>query len=225
MMTADFEQQRIRMVDGQLRATDVNDVPIVDAMAAVPREAFVPPSWKALAYIDDDVEIAPAREGRPARFLMKPSPFGRLLQLAAPRPGDRVLDVGAGTGYSSAVLSRIVASVVALESDPTLAAEASAVLAAQGCGNATVVEGPLASGHGAGAPYDVVVINGSVDTVPQALLDQLAEGGRLVAVIGRGNAGRATLHLREGGLISIRRGFNAALKPLSEFDRVPEFEF
>ena len=225
MMTADFEQQRIRMVDGQLRATDVNDIPIVDAMAVVPREAFVPASRKALAYIDDDVEVAPARDGRSARFLMKPSPFGRLLQLAEPRSGDRVLDVGAGTGYSSAVLSRIVASVVALESDPSLAAEASAVLAAQGCGNVKVVEGALAAGHAADAPYDVIVINGSVDAVPQSLLDQLAEGGRLVAVIGRGNAGRAALHLREGGLISILRGFNAALKPLSEFDRVPEFEF
>lgn len=218
-MTVDFRQQRVKMVDGQVRTNDVTDIPIISAMLSVPREAFVPEHRRPLAYIDEDIEVAPGR------FLMPASPFARLVQLVAPRPGDRVLDVGCGTGYSSAVLSRIAGSVVALESDGALAARAAATLSAEGFDNVSVIEGPLAAGHAAQAPYDVILVEGAVDLVPQALLDQLAEGGRLVAVVGRGNAGRATLHLREGGLMSPRRAFNAAVKPLAEFARAEEFEF
>ena len=164
-------------------------------------------------------------EGGARRFLMEPSPFARLVQLAGVRPGDRVLDVGCTTGYSSAVLARLAASVVALESDSALAAQAREVLAAQGCGTVSVVEGPLASGHAAQAPYDLILIEGAVDEVPPALLDQLAERGRLVAVVGEGNAGRAMLHVKENGVVSVRHAFNAAVKPLAEFRRAPAFQF
>lgn len=219
MTTVDMQQQRIKMVDGQVRTTDVTDIAILTAMLSVPREAFVPANRRLLAYVDEDIQIAPGR------FLMQASPFARLVQLAALRPGDRVLDIGCGMGYSSAVLSRIAGSVVALESDEALAGHAEAALSAQGYDNVTVVKGPLVDGHPAKAPYDAILINGSVDVVPAALTDQLAEGGRLVAVIGEGNAGRTMLYLREGGLVSSRRAFNTALKPLAAFARVAAFEF
>lgn len=224
-MTADFQELRIKMVDGQLRTTDVTDPAILSAMLELPREDFVPQARRPLAYIDEDVEIAPAGEGFPARFLMEPSPFARLLQLAGVRADDLVLDVGCGTGYSTAVLSRLASFVVGLESDSQLAARAGQTLSALGCDNVAVVEGPLAAGHAAQAPYDVILVNGAVDEVSPALLEQLRDGGRLVAVVGEGNAGSAMLHVKENGLVSARYGFNAAVRPLAEFRRVPSFEF
>ncbi len=223
-MTVNFQDLRVKMVDGQVRTTDVTDTAILDAMLSVPREAFVPETRRPFAYIDEDIELATSEAGS-RRFLMKPSPFARLVQLAAIRPGDTVLDVGCNCGYSSAVLSRLAKSVVALESDVALAALAREVLQAQGCDNVSVVEGSLAAGHAAGAPYDVIIVNGSVDDVSQALLDQLADSGRLVAVIGEGIAGRAMFYLKEDGVISARQAFNAAGRPLNEFRRIPAFEF
>ena len=224
-MSIDFQELRVKMVDGQIRTTDVTDVAILSAMLAMPRENFVPTGREALAYIDEDIEIAPAREGRSARYLMEPSPFARLAQLAEIRAEDVILDVGCGTGYSSAILSRLGASVVALESDTELAARAREALAQQGCTNVTVVEGALSAGHAVGSPYDVIFINGAVDLISPALLDQLRDGGRLVAVIGVGNAASAMLYVKEDGVVSARHVFNAALRPLDEFRVVPEFQF
>ncbi len=224
-MTADFTMQRVKMVDGQLRTTDVNHVPLLEAMVEVPREEFVPARRRAFAYIDEDLEVAPAISSRGARFLMEPSPFGRLVQLAQITPGDFVLDVGCATGYSSAVLSRLAGSVLALESDPDLVRQASDKLSSLGYDNVAVIEGRLAEGCPDQAPYDVIFIGASVDQVPDALLSQLRDGGRLVTVIGRGNAGQATLFLREGDVFSSRRSFNAGVAPLAEFAREPSFEF
>lgn len=224
-MSADFSELRIKMVDGQIRTTDVTDPAILEAMLSVPREAFVDEKRRPLAYIDEDIEIAPARPGLPARYLMEPSPFAKLIQLADVGEHDHVLDVGAGTGYSSAVLSRIAASVVALESDAELAARARKLLAENGHGNVTVVAGKLQEGHPAAAPYDVILIEGAVEQLPESLLAQLREGGRLAVVEGHGNAGVAKLYVKTGGSITGRRAFNAAVKPLSGFERTPAFEF
>ncbi|TYR30991.1 protein-L-isoaspartate O-methyltransferase [Mesorhizobium microcysteis] len=218
-MTADFQEQRVKMVDGQVRTTDVTDVAILSAMLDLPREDFVPEQRRPLAYIDEDIEVAPGR------YLMEPSPFARLLQLAKIRHTDLVLDVGCGTGYSTAVLSRLASFVVGLESDAELAARAGQTLSSLGCENVSVVEGPLPAGHAEQAPYDVIFVNGAVDELPSSLTDQLKDGGRLVAVLGEGNAGRALLHVKEGGLVSASHGFNAAVRPLPEFRRVQAFQF
>jgi len=207
------------MVDGQVRTTDVTDSAILDAMLSVPREAFVPLARQPLAYIDEDIEVAPGR------YLMEPSPFAKIVQLAEIAPGDVVLDVGCATGYSSAILSRLASSVVALECDPALAASASETLSGLGHDNVAVVEGPLEQGYPSEAPYDAIFVGGAVDEVPDALLSQLKDGGRLVAVVGRGNAGVARVFTRSGEVIASRRGFNAAVQPLPGFLRAPAFQF
>lgn len=222
-MSADFTERRIKMVDGQIRTTDVTSAPLLEAFLSVPRELFVDESMRELAYIDEDIRIANGETG--PRFLMEPSPLARLLQLADINPGDKVLDIGCGTGYSSAILSRLAASVTALESDAELAGKARDVLAALGCGNVSVVEGALRDGWTTGAPYDVIVLEGSIDELPDALCAQLAEGGRLVAVEGRGNAGVARIFLKADGVVSGRRAFNAAIRPLPGFERTKVFEF
>ena len=224
-MSADFSELRVKMVDGQVRTTDVTNAPLLDAMLSVPREAFVGAGQRDLAYIDEDIRISGGADGGGARYLMEASPLAKLLQLAEIDASDAALDVGCGTGYSTALLSRLARSVVGLESDPALAETARATLSAQGCDNATVVAGPLPQGHAAKGPYNVILIGGSVEDVPAALLDQLAEGGRLVAVEGQGNAGVARLFFKTGGVVTGRRAFNAAIKPLPGFERVRAFEF
>jgi protein-L-isoaspartate(D-aspartate) O-methyltransferase len=223
-MTADFSELRVKMVDGQVRTTDVTNLPLLTAMLEVPREAFVPESRKALAYLDENTLISEAA-GPGARYLMRPSPFAKLVQLAEIGSGDTVLDVGTGTGYSAAVLSRLAKSVVALESDGTLADKAASTLAGLGYDNVSVVRGELKAGYKAGAPYDVIVVEGSVEELPEALKAQLAEGGRLVVVEGNGNAGVVRIYLKSNGVATGRRAFNAALKPLPGFERTPAFEF
>ena len=223
-MTVDFSELRIKMVDGQLRTTDVTSHALLSAMLRVPREVFVPDARKALAYIDDDILIS-EKSHSGARYLMEPAPFAKLVQLAEVMPEDKVLIVGAGCGYSAAVLSHMAGSVVALEGDATLAEKAESALAALGCQNVSVVKGDLPAGHAQGAPYDVVVVEGSVDSVPEALLNQLADKGRLVVVEGHGNAAAARIYTKAEGVATGRRAFNAAVKPLPGFERLPEFEF
>lgn len=223
-MIANHEQQRLKMVDGQLRTTDVTSRPILDAFLSVPREAFVPSRKKNLAYIDEDIDITPP--GSPvARYLMEPSPLAKLAQLAEIDPDDVVLDVGTGTGYSAAILSQLAGSVIALECDSSLAEEASALLSRLGYDNVAVVQGDLADGYASEAPYDVIFLGGAVDQIPQKLFDQLKHGGRLVAVEGTGNAGVARLYIKDGAAVSARRGFNAAVRPLPGFERAPAFAF
>lgn len=224
-MNADFSERRVKMVDGQIRTTDVTSAPLLEAMLSVPREAFVAANQRDLAYIDEDIRISGTSNGSGARFLMQPSPLAKLLQLAGIGASDSVLDVGCCTGYSSALSSWLARSVVALESDPALVETARSTLSMLGCDNVTVVTGPLPQGHAAKAPYDVIFVGGSVGEVPASLLDQLGEGGRLVAVEGQGNSGVARLFFKTGGVVTGRRAFNAAIKPLPGFERISAFEF
>lgn len=222
-MNADFSERRVKMVDGQIRTTDVTSAPLLEALLTTPREAFVPAGQEDLAYIDEDVRIADGPEG--PRYLMEPSPLAKLLQIAEVAAADHVLVIGCGSGYSAALLSRLAKSVVALESDPALAGLAETTLAGLGCANVTVVRGPLREGCAAQAPYDAIFIDGSVEELPAGLSDQLGEGGRLVVVEGQGNAGIARLFLKTAGVVTGRRAFNAAIKPLPGFERVEAFVF
>ena len=173
----DHAVARHNMVSGQIRTNRVTDERLIEAMEEIPRELFVPRAKRGVAYVDEDVEIASGR------YLMEPMVLARLVQEAEITASDVVLDVGCGTGYASAVMARLAGTVIALDVDDTLAAEAEQALSAVGADNALVVTGPLADGFAEQAPYDVILVGGAVDHLPQALADQLAEGGRIVGVV------------------------------------------
>lgn len=215
----DFQAARIKMVENQIRTTDVTAHSVLQAFLAVPREAFVPDALKPLAYIDEDMQVAPGR------YVMEPSPLAKLLQLAAIGKDDVVLEIGSGAGYATALLSQLAGSVVAVESDEDLSARASANLSALGFDNVAVVTGPLEAGYPSEAPYDVIFINGAVEAVPPALIEQLREGGRLIAVVGYGNASRASIYTRTGDAASRTEYFNTAIKPLPGFRKEAQFVF
>lgn len=221
----DFAQARRAMVDGQVRVNDVTDNALIAAMLDIPREQFVPESRANLAYIDDDLCIREAREGKAARYLMEPMVLAKLLQALAVGADARVLDVGAGTGYAAAVLARIAGNVTALEDDDDLVRQAKAGLASVGTSNVEVVTGALPSGWAASAPYDAILLQGAVESVPQALFDQLRDGGRLGAVIRKDSAAKAVLFVRTGGNVSARRLFDAAIPPLPGFEAPKAFVF
>ncbi|MCV3737758.1 protein-L-isoaspartate O-methyltransferase [Rhizobium sp. TRM96647] len=215
----DYTAARIKMVDNQIRTTDVTSHSVLEAFLTVPREAFVPAQLKPLAYIDNDIEVAPGR------YLMEPSPLAKLIQLAVITREDVVLEVGCNTGYASAVLSKLAGSVVALEVDEALAATAGETLAELGYDNVAVVTGELEKGYAAEAPYDAIFVHGAVEVVPEAFFAQLRDGGRLVVVEGYGNASQARLYIKERGIASERSVFNTAVKPLPGFRRAAEFVF
>jgi protein-L-isoaspartate(D-aspartate) O-methyltransferase len=218
----DFAQARRMMVDGQIRINDVTDLRVLDAFGEVARERFVPPRWQALAYLDLD---APLDEAGGARRLLKPMVLAKLIQAADVGEGDRVLDVACGTGYSSAILARLATAVTALEDDAALADAAVATLAAVGARNVKLVGGPLPAGWPPEAPYDVIVLNGSTEVVPQALLDQLGDGGRLVGVVGRAPIGKGTVYRRSGTHVSAHPEFDAVAPLLPGFAKPPAFVF
>jgi protein-L-isoaspartate(D-aspartate) O-methyltransferase len=226
---ADFAASRLSMVESQLRPNEVTDPRLLAAMRTLPRELFVPERLRPLAYIDEALEIFPSIDGAPARYLLSPMVLARLIQLAAPEPGDAVLDVGCATGYSTAVLAKLARAVTGLEPEPELAGAARDALRRLGIGNADIVEGPLAAGHKAGAPYDVILLNGRVPELPEALSGQLKEGGRLAAVLpagaNAGSQGRAYLFVKVGGEASGVPHFDAGARPLPGFAPAPVFTF
>lgn len=215
----DFEAARTKMVENQIRPTDVTSHSVLHAFLAVPREEFVPAKIKALAYIDQDLEIAAGR------YLMEASPLAKLLQLARINKNDLVLEIGCGTGYVSALLSLLAGSVVSLEGDETLSAQAADKLSSLGYDNVAVVTGDMEKGCPTEAPFDLIFVNGAVEEVPATLLEQLRDGGRLVAVVGYGNAAQAKLLVKEHGTVSESAHFNASVKPLPGFRLERTFVF
>ena len=215
----DYAAQRANMVETQLATNGVADPRVRAAMAAVPRERFMPAAKCAMAYCDVPVEVAPGRR------LLDPRSFAKLLVLAGVGRTDRVLDVGCATGYSTAVLALLAKSVVAVDQDADLVRLARDNLSAVGAGNATVVQNALADGAKAEAPYDVIVVEGGIEEAPQTLLSQLGEGGRLVAVLQRGALGRAHLFVRENGRIGSHPDFDASVPALVGFHKSIGFVF
>jgi len=218
-----FATARQKMVDGQVRTNDVTDTRILEAMLALPRELFVPESRRALAYLDLDLDVS---EGDAAkRFMMKPQVIAKLLQAAEIGPTDKVLVVGSATGYAAALASRLAAKVTATESDPLLVAKGKEILGQLGFANVTVKAGPPAEGDQADAPYNVIVLNGATEVVPERLFAQLAEGGRLVGVFAASKPARATIVTKSHGDLGHRPLFDAAAPVLPGMEHVPSFVF
>jgi protein-L-isoaspartate(D-aspartate) O-methyltransferase len=215
----DFAAARHQMVQNQLEPNRVNDSRVARAMEAIPRERFVPDDMAGVAYLDEDIEIAPGR------YLMEPMVFARLIQSAQTEGGEIALDIGCVTGYSSAVLANLVGTVVAVEADEVLAAQATENLAALEADNAVVMAGSHAEGYAGQGPYDVIAVEGQVPEIPAALTDQLAEGGRLVAVIGTGSVGRLVRITRSGDNLLKETLFDAMLPPLPGFEQGTGFVF
>ena len=193
-----FQAMRDAMVDSQLRPSGVSDRAVVRAMASVPREEYVPETRAQVAYADRSVPLGGGR------FLAPPVALGRLLTVAEPQRSDRALIVGAGTGYSAAVLARLVGSVVALESDADLIAAARPRVEGgefSGAAAIQLVEGDLTQGHAGGAPYDLILIDGAVETVPDAIAAQLADGGRLVCGLADDGVTRLAIARKRGGAV------------------------
>lgn len=215
----DFAAARRTMVDSQIKTGAITDPMIVEAMGAVPREQFLPEARRSVAYVDEDLAIGKGR------FVMEPLVLARLLQLAEVQPTDKALVVGANGGYSAAVLARMAASVIALDSDRELSSAAGAAFALAGVGNVQVVTGELTAGHAAGGPYDVILLGGAVAEIPGSLKLQLADGGRLVAIVREGRVGRGVVVERVGAAFGAVEQFNAVTPLLPGFERRASFVF
>lgn len=217
---SEFQRARQSMVDNQLRTSAITDWRILTRMAAVPREAFVNDDRRAVAYIDDIQWLGEAGSGR---FMPAPATFGKLVQLAEILETDSVLDVGAGLGYSTAVLAGMAASVTGLEPNADLAAIANANLANIGVTNATIIAGDI--GRVANSSFDVIIVEGALDEVPAEFLARLSEGGRLVALMRTGVVAVANVFVKNGQGISARAEFNAMLPSFFSATRAEEFVF
>lgn len=219
----DYAIQRKNMVESQVRPSDVTDRRVIRAMQALAREAFVPDAVKAFAYMDGPVPLAASSSGK--RALLAPRVLARLVQALELEAGASVLDVGSGSGYAAALLAGIAGRVIALESDKALAEAARLALAAAGAANVTVVEGELPRGWAPEGPFDAILVEGAVESIPSELLDQLKDGGRLVAVVKRGATGRASVWRRNGRGFGAIEIFDAAADLLPGFESAPAFTF
>ncbi|HEX4078392.1 MAG TPA: protein-L-isoaspartate O-methyltransferase [Rhizomicrobium sp.] len=215
----DFVAQRQNMVASQVHADGVVDESLLASFGEVPRERFVPAEKRCIAYADAAIELVHRR------WLLAPRTFAKLLQLAEIEPTDSVLDVGCATGYSTAVLAKVARRVVGLEEDADLVRIASEALHGSGLANVSVVQGALAEGNRAAAPFDVIIVEGAIEQTPQTLLSQLAEGGRLAAVFQRNGLGQAILYLKEQNRVGHRMGFDASAPVLNGFRQAAGFVF
>ena len=211
------------MVDCQVRPSDVTDIRIIDAMIEVPREAFVPQNQRPLAYLDLDLDVSEGASVK--RFLIAPAVTARMLQAAEIKDTDNVLVVGCATGYTAAVIAKFAGRVTATESDSSLVTKASSALAGLGLGNVTVRVAAAADGDSASAPYDVIVLNGATEIIPEGLFRQLKEGGRLLGVFAATQPPRAMIVTHSHDDFGHRALFDAAAPVLPGLERVPAFVF
>ncbi|GGK43703.1 protein-L-isoaspartate O-methyltransferase family protein [Salinarimonas ramus] len=220
----DFARVRRMMVDHQLRTYDITDLGILSAMNDIPREDFAPEEARALAYSDQSLPVARTQDG--GRWLLPPMIFGRLLQNLRLVAGERALVVASGLGYEAVAMRRLGATVTVLESDEAVAARLRELLAAHGAGDVEVVVGPIENGCAGHGPFDVILLNGAAQKRPQALLECLAEDGRLGAIVGDGSrTSRATIFVRSGDTFGSRAIFDAAAPVLAPFREEPGFVF
>lgn len=215
----DFTSARVAMVDCQVRPSDVTRYSIIEAMLEIPRELFVPKALRDVAYADADVALGPGR------CVLAPRTLAKMLEATGVGKGDLVLDLAPGLGYSSALLSRLSAAVVAIEPDEAMARQAARTLEGLELDNTVVITGDPAAGDPAHGPFDVIFVNGAVDRVPEALTDQLKAGGRLVAIFTDGAASRCRVIVRAGDVLAQRRVFDAGAPVLEGFTAAAEFEF
>jgi protein-L-isoaspartate(D-aspartate) O-methyltransferase len=215
----DYNVARKNMIERQIRPNKVVDEALIASIGDAPRERFLPEELRAVAYVDEDLRLSSGRN------LMEPVVLARLLQALALTPADAVLDIASGTGYAAAVMARLAGTVFALESDGDLQARASGLFGELALDNIMSEEGDLTAGCPQHAPYNAILIEGAVDSVPAAILEQLAEGGRLAAVVMENGVGRATLYRKDGGHLSRRVLFDANVPALKEFLDAPAFRF
>lgn len=217
----DFALARRNMVDGQLRPNRVTNAQLLAAIGELPRERFLPDGLRPVAYADDDVPLGNGR------YLLEPMVLARLIQSLQPQMEDKALVLAAGRGYGAAILARLVKSVVAVEADGAMASAGAQILRELGIANVQQVTGPAERGAPESAPYDVVLIEGAVHDVPAAIIEQIAEGGRLATVIAdpSGALGVARLFVKQGGVTSGRPLFDAGTPALPGFAKLPRFTF
>lgn len=208
----DFATRRTMMVDTQVRPSDVTKYPIIAAMLSVPREAFVPAQMREAAYAGEHVTLGGGR------VVLDPRTLAKMLDALDIQGTETVLDIGCGLGYSSAIIARMADAVVAVEEDEALATEAQRALSAQGVDNAAVSQGKLAAGAPKAGPYDVIVLQGAAEVIPDSLVAQLKEGGRIAALFMEGNLGVARVGYKIDGRITWRQVFNASAPVLPGFE-------
>ncbi len=214
---ADFAARRTTMVDTQVRPSDVTKFPIIDAMLAVPREAFVPDGMREAAYVGENLDLGSGR------VLLEPRTLAKMLDALDIQPDELVLDIGCGLGYSSAVIARVSEAVVALEQDSDLAADAQRLLGENGADNVAVIEAALTQGGAKHGPYDVITIQGAVEELPGVLLDQLKDGGRIAAIFMENALGICRIGYKFGDQMTWRFSFNASAPVLQGFERQRDF--
>ncbi|HMR31545.1 MAG TPA: protein-L-isoaspartate O-methyltransferase [Geminicoccaceae bacterium] len=215
----DYARARANMVENQLRPSRIDNPRLLAAMGEIPREAFCPAQLEGAAYGDDDIDLGGGRH------LIEPLALAKLAQAADPRPGDVALVIGCDTGYCAAVLSRMVATLFLLVPDAPQARAVEELLAGLGCDNVVLQTGDPHAGLAAQAPFDVVLLAGSVERVPDHLIDQLGEGGRLVAVVNHGRVGKVTLYRKLGDVVGNTTPVDASVPPLAGLRPEPAFSF
>jgi len=214
---ADYAARRTTMVDTQIRPSDVTKFPIIQAMLTVPREAYVPDAKREAAYVGESLDLGAGR------VAIEPRNLAKMLDALDIQPDELVLDIGCGLGYSSAVIAQLAEAVVALEQDPDLAGEAERLLGENGADNVAVIEGRLAQGAPKHGPYDVITLQGGVEQIPQAILDQLKDTGRIGAIFVEGALGICRIGYKIDGKVSWRYSFNGGAPVLPGFERQKTF--
>jgi len=213
----DFATRRTMMVDTQIRPSDVTKFPVIEAMLSVPREAFVPDALREAAYVGENIDLGGGR------VMLEPRTLAKLLDALDIQNDELVLDLGAGLGYSSAVIARMAEAVIAVEDDETRASEAQTILSDQGADNVVLHQGALTEGASEHGPYDVIVVQGAIEHLPQAIADQLKEGGRIGCLFAEQALGAVRIGYKIDGEINWRFAFNAGAPVLAGFERHAAF--